>query len=71
VPDIFLRAAELLGVAPARCCVIEDSKPGVAAGRAAGMFVIAITNTHPAAELRQADRVVRSYAEIGRLLLGT
>lgn len=42
-PDIFLRAAELLGVAPQNCCVIEDSKPGVAAGLAAGMRVIAIT----------------------------
>jgi beta-phosphoglucomutase-like phosphatase (HAD superfamily) len=69
-PDIFLRAAELLEVAPAQCWVIEDSKPGVAAGLAAGMRVIAITNTHPASELTQANKVVTSYAEIGRLLLG-
>jgi HAD superfamily hydrolase (TIGR01509 family) len=68
-PDIFLRAAELLGVAPADCWVIEDSKPGVAAGLAAGMRVIAITNTHPAHELRQATHVVASYAEIERLLV--
>ena len=47
-PDIFLRAAELLKVAPRECWVIEDAKPGVAAGLAAGMRVIAITNTHPA-----------------------
>ena len=69
-PDIFLRAAQLLAVAPETCCVIEDSKPGVAAGLAAGMQVIAITNTHPAAELRAATRVAQSYEEIGRLLLG-
>ncbi|HXP63573.1 MAG TPA: HAD family phosphatase [Dongiaceae bacterium] len=69
-PDIFLRAAQLLGVAPEKCCVIEDSKPGVAAGLAAGMQVIAITNTHPAAELRAATRVAQSYEEIGRLLIG-
>ncbi len=68
-PDIFLRAAKLLAVAPADCWVIEDSKPGVAAGLAAGMRVIAITNTHPAHELRQATRVVASYVEIERLLL--
>ena len=67
---IFLRAAQLLGVAPEKCCVIEDSKPGVAAGLAAGMQVIAITNTHPAAELRAATRVAQSYEEIGRLLIG-
>jgi HAD superfamily hydrolase (TIGR01509 family) len=68
-PDIFLRAAELLRVAPEDCCVIEDSKPGVAAGLAAGMRVIAITNTHAAEELRQATRVVGTYEEIERLLL--
>jgi HAD superfamily hydrolase (TIGR01509 family) len=38
-PDIFLYAAEQLGVAPARCLVIEDSVNGVLAGRAAGMTV--------------------------------
>lgn len=68
-PDIFLRASELLGVAPGDCWVIEDSKPGVAAGLAAGMRVIAITNTHAAQELRAATRVVACYAEIERLLL--
>ena len=68
-PDIFLLAAERLGVAPAECWVIEDSKPGLAAALAAGMRVIAITNTHPAIELRQAHQVARTYVEIERLLL--
>ena len=68
-PDIFLRAARLLDVRPHECWVIEDSKPGVAAGLAAGMRVIAITNTHPAAELANATRVVKTYPEIGRILL--
>ena len=67
-PDIFLRAAELLGVRPADCWVIEDSKPGIAAGLAAGMRVIAITNTYPAAELQRANFVVSTYAAIDRLL---
>jgi HAD superfamily hydrolase (TIGR01509 family) len=68
-PDIFFRTAELLGVGPGDCCVIEDSKPGIAAGRAAGMQVIAITNTHPAAELQRATQVVATYQEIEALLL--
>lgn len=67
-PDIFVRAAELLGVPRNDCWVIEDSKPGVAAARAAGMRVVAITNTHPAHELGQATHVVRSYDEIEKLL---
>jgi HAD superfamily hydrolase (TIGR01509 family) len=68
-PDIFLRAAQLLGVLPEDCWVVEDSKPGIAAGLAAGMRVIAITNTHPAQELSRATHVVGTYAEIRRLLL--
>ena len=67
-PDIFLRTADLLGVAPKDCCVIEDSKPGVAAALAAGMQVIAITNTHPAEDLRPATYVVSGYSEIEQLL---
>jgi len=67
-PDIFLRAAELLKVPPAQCWVIEDSKPGVAAGKAAGMRVVAITNTYPASELKQADHIVATYGEIEVLL---
>lgn len=38
-PDLFLYAADQLSVDPARCLVIEDSLPGVRAGRAAGMQV--------------------------------
>jgi len=69
-PDLVLRAARLLGVDARDCWTIEDSKPGIAASLAAGMRVIAITNTHPAAELRNATHVVSDYAQIEKLLLG-
>lgn len=69
-PQIFLQTAALLGIAPADCWVIEDSKPGIAAALAANMRVIAIANTHPVEELRMATVAVTSYAEIERLLLG-
>ena len=39
-PDIFLKAAEMLGVAPSGCIVYEDGDPGIVAARAAGMRVI-------------------------------
>jgi beta-phosphoglucomutase len=68
-PDVFLHAATLLQVNPAECVVIEDSAAGVAAARAAGMRVIAITNSLPADRLQAADQVVQSYAEVRRLLL--
>lgn len=68
-PDVFWRAAELLRVQPAGCCVIEDSAAGVEGALAAGMTVIAITNTLLAEKLAQATKVVSTYEEIERLLL--
>ncbi|PYL00528.1 MAG: phosphatase [Verrucomicrobia bacterium] len=68
-PDVFLRAAELLAVAPNDCCVIEDSEAGVEAGLAAGMTVIAITNSLPPEKLSRASKVVGTYGEIESLLL--
>jgi len=41
-PDVFLRAAKLLGVDPARCLAIEDAPPGILAAERAGMQVIAV-----------------------------
>jgi HAD superfamily hydrolase (TIGR01509 family) len=69
-PDVFLRAAELLKINPAECCVIEDSTAGVEAGLAAGMTVIAITNSLPREKLVRAHHVVKTYKEIDELLLG-
>ena len=45
-PDIYLRCAELLRVAPAECLVIEDSINGILAAHAAGMKVAAFTGTN-------------------------
>jgi HAD superfamily hydrolase (TIGR01509 family) len=67
-PDVFLRAAELMGKSPKECVVIEDSVAGVEAGRAAGMQVIAITNSFTAEKLSRADHIVKNYEEIERLL---
>lgn len=59
-PDIYLLAAERLGLPPARCLALEDSESGVKAARAAGMFVIAVPHAftahqdHSAAHVRLA-----------------
>jgi beta-phosphoglucomutase family hydrolase len=45
-PDVYLRAAALLEVAPANCIVLEDSPTGVAAAKAAGMRVIGVRTTY-------------------------
>jgi beta-phosphoglucomutase len=45
-PDIYLRAAELLGAEPRNCIVFEDSHTGVEAARAAGARVVGVRTTH-------------------------
>ena len=50
-PDVFLRAAELLGVPPSRCVVVEDVPAGIEAARRAGMKSIDVGGQSPAADL--------------------
>ena len=53
-PDIFLLAAEKIGIAPAECLVVEDAPSGLEAGKAAGCRCLGITSTFDAARLRTA-----------------
>ncbi len=57
-PQGYRAAGAALGVAPASCVVFEDAPAGVAAAKAAGMYCVAVTTSHPAAELTAADQVV-------------
>jgi len=56
-PDLFLFAADKLGVAPADCVVIEDSPAGVTAAQAAGMRVIGFLGGSHAERARLAERL--------------
>ena len=61
-PDIFLKAAERLGVPPSRCLVVEDAVPGIEAAHAAGMPCLAICSAgHTHAELASAERVIDAF----------
>src|SRR5580693_8732931 len=53
-PDVFLLAAEKLGVPTGRCAVIEDAPAGIRAAVAAGMMAIGVATTHDAKELKDA-----------------
>jgi HAD superfamily hydrolase (TIGR01509 family) len=70
-PDIYLRAAEKLGVAAAACLVIEDALAGIAAAKAAEMRVAAIPDRRfvdlPEYE-KEADYLLGSLAEIPALI---
>ncbi|MFO7670420.1 MAG: HAD-IA family hydrolase [Bacteroidales bacterium] len=68
-PDIFLKAAERLGVKPEECLVIEDAISGVAAGKAAGARVLALTTSFSAGELSGADWISASLTEAGDAIL--
>jgi HAD superfamily hydrolase (TIGR01509 family) len=58
-PDVYLRACELLGASPAASVALEDSPTGVAAARAAGMYVIGVPS-FPGVRLDEADLVAAS-----------
>jgi sugar-phosphatase len=63
-PDPFLRAAELLRVQPKYCVVFEDSNPGVLAGKAAGMRVIALETTTTREHISGADAILKDFTEV-------
>lgn len=63
-PEPYQRGAEKLGVAAKRCIVLEDTPPGIAAGHAAGMPVVALTTTYGAEKLTEADAIIPSLAEV-------
>lgn len=65
-PDIYLLAAQKLGIAPKHCLVFEDSFAGVTAAKAAGMTVIAIPAEHEweNSKFAIADYKIRHYQDI-------
>jgi len=63
-PELFLLAAERMGIEPANCVVIEDAPNGIQAARAAGAKCIAVTNSTNAANLSEADLVCDSLQQI-------
>ena len=62
-PEIFLLAANRLGVSPSDCLVVEDAVNGVAAARAAGSRCLGITTSFTPDQLRGADWFAPNLAE--------
>ena len=65
-PEVFLLAAEKLGIAPARCVVVEDAEAGVEAALAAGMKVIGVgsASASPRASLQARDLSTARAADL-------
>ena len=69
-PDLFLAAAERLGVPPERCLAVEDTGPGIAAAKAAGMFAVQLRAASTALPpLPDADLVLDALPDFDLSLL--
>jgi HAD superfamily hydrolase (TIGR01509 family) len=68
-PDLFLYAAQRMGVLPERCVVVEDSALGVQAANAAGMDVFGFTAMTPADRLVGATQLFSDFGELADLLV--
>ncbi len=68
-PDIFLTAAQRMGIPPRRCVVFEDALTGVEAAKAAGARCVAITTSFPEKKLLDggADRVISDFTGLDPL----
>lgn len=63
-PDIFLIAAQKLGLNPAECVVVEDAVNGIQAAKAAGMRCVAVAQTFPADRLQEANVVRDGISDV-------
>jgi beta-phosphoglucomutase family hydrolase len=68
-PDVFLKAAERVGVAPEECIVFEDAPLGVEAARRAGMRAVVLTTTLPAEAFAEFDNVIKIVSDFSELTI--
>lgn len=71
-PEIYLKTASLLSLAPQECVAFEDSESGLAAAKDAGMFVVAVPNRlSKHHEFSRADLIIDSIDQVDALTLSS
>lgn len=63
-PEIYLKAAELIGISSEGCIVFEDSISGIKSGQNAGMRVVALATTHTPSELPKTSLTIKDFTVI-------
>jgi HAD superfamily hydrolase (TIGR01509 family) len=63
-PDIYLKAAENLGLKPGECLVVEDAVSGIRSGKSAGCRCLAVTTSFTSDALHEADWIYASLSEV-------
>jgi len=63
-PDIYLKAASLLGLRPEECLVVEDAISGIAAGKAANCKCLALSTSFPSTMLSSADWICENLENV-------
>ncbi len=63
-PEIYLTAAQKVGIEPKHCLVVEDAVNGVQAAKAAGMYCLALMTSFGAEQLKQADAICKDLSEV-------
>ena len=63
-PDIYIKAAEGIGLEPEDCLVVEDAVSGIKAGKSAGCKCLAVTTSFDSAALHEADWICESLLKV-------
>lgn len=63
-PEVYIKAAERIGLPPGRCIIMEDSLAGVEAGLQAGSKVFGVTTTHTRNEFSNCNKTIDDFTEI-------
>ena len=68
-PEPYFKGAELLGLKPDECIIVENAPEGIRSGKSANMMVFAVQTTLEEKHLTEADYIVRDFPELHKLLI--